>query len=474
MLIKNQDRRKVMLIGLDCAAPELVFDQWLPELPNIRRVLQAGVSGKLHSSIPPITVPAWMSMMTSRDPGELGLYGFHNRADYSYANLRIASSASIRERTVWDILGDHGKHLIVIGVPPTYPVKPIRGDLISCFLTPSGAKQFTHPLELGDEVRRLVGEYLHDATGFRTDDKQWLLRQIYEMTEKRFTVAKHLLANRQWDFFAMVEIGLDRMHHGFWQFMDQAHVLYPGPNPFQEAIREYHHYLDQRIGELLEFADDQTTVLIVSDHGAKRMDGSIALNEWLVEQGYLVLNSYPGESTRFGKLDVNWQETTAWGEGGYYGRVFINLRGREPSGVVPMSEYESLRRTLKAGLEAIPDAQGRPLQTRAEIPEQIYRSVRNIAPDLFVFFGDLYWRAAGTVGHGTIHLLENDTGPDGANHDWNGIFVMAEGQALRSGGQETQLRQNLRLLDVAPTIMQAFDLPIPAGMQGQVVPGRAE
>lgn len=474
MLIKNQDRRKLMVIGLDCAAPELVFDQWLHELPNIRRVMQAGVSGKLHSSIPPITVPAWMSMMTGRDPGQLGLYGFHNRADYSYANLRIASSASIRERTVWDILGDHGKHSIVIGVPPTYPAKPVRGDLISCFLTPSEAKQFTHPFELGDEVRRLVGEYLHDVKGFRTDNKEWLLREIYEMTEKRFTVAKHLLATRQWDFFAMVEIGLDRIHHGFWQFMDQAHVLYPGPNPFQEAIREYHHYLDQRIGELLEFVDDQTTVLIVSDHGAKRMDGSIALNEWLVKQGYLVLNHYPSQSTRFGQLDVNWQETTAWGEGGYYGRVFINVRGREPSGVVPMAEYETFRQTLKAELEAIPDAAGRPLQTRVEAPEQIYRDVRNIAPDLFVFFGDLYWRAAGTVGHGTIHLQENDTGPDGANHDWNGIFVMAEGQALRNGGQQTQVRSNLRLLDVAPTILQAFDLPLPAGMQGQVVPGRSE
>lgn len=472
MASRNQ-RRKVMIIGLDCAAPELVLDQWLDELPNLRRLVGAGVSGRLHSTIPPITVPAWMSMMTGRDPGALGLYGFRNRADHSYANLRIASSASICEPALWDMLGEHGKHSIVIGVPPTYPVRPIRGELVSCFLTPSDAQQFTHPAELGDEIRGLVGDYKVDAHGFRTDDKERLLRDIYEMTEKRFKVARHLLATRPWDFFMMVEIGLDRIHHGFWQFMDAEHVLYPGPTRFQDAIREYHRFLDGLVGGLLELADDDTCVLVVSDHGAKRMDGSIAINEWLLEQGYLVLRSYPTASTRFAKLDVDWQATRAWGEGGYYGRVFVNLRGREPFGAVEPAQYGALCQELKAALEAIPDASGKPLQTRAELPEQIYPKVRNIAPDLLVFFGDLYWRAAGTVGHGTVHLRENDTGPDGANHDWRGIFAMAEGKALRNGRGQAEQRADLHLLDVAPTVLQAFGLPIPAPLQGRVVPGRS-
>jgi predicted AlkP superfamily phosphohydrolase/phosphomutase len=461
-----------MVIGLDCAEPTLVFGPWLDELPNIKRVLEAGVHGPLESSLPPITVPAWMSMMTGRDPGELGLYGFHNRADYGYGTLRIASSASIKAKTVWETLGEHGKRSIVIGVPPSYPLKPIQGELISCFLTPSDAQHFSYPPALSDEVRDLVGDYLVDVRGFRTDDKQWLLGEIYEMTEKRFKVAKHLLATRPWDFFAMVEIGVDRIHHGFWQFMDTEHVLYPGPNPFENAIHDYYLYVDGLIGELLAYADDQTTVLIVSDHGAKRMDGSIALNEWLVERGYLVLNSYPDSSTRFAKLDVNWQKTRVWGEGGYYGRVFINVEGREPHGCVPRSEYEAFRRQIKAELEAIPDAEGRPLLTRAELPEQIYHDVQNIAPDLFVFFGDLYWRAAGTVGHGAIHLKENDTGPDGANHDWHGILIMAEGQDIASGIVQPQQRSGMRLLDVSPTILNAFQLPVPSWMRGQIVAGR--
>ena len=167
-------------------------------------------------------------MMTSRDPGELGIYGFRNRSDYGYDKLSVADSGSFREDTVWDILGREGKDSIIIGVPPTYPVKPLRGSLISCFLTPGSQSQFTYPHDLRPEVQRLVGDYMVDVKGFRTDKKQWLLSQIYEMTTKRFSVAKHFLKTRPWDFFMMVEMGTDRIHHGFWQFMDEQHVLYAG------------------------------------------------------------------------------------------------------------------------------------------------------------------------------------------------------------------------------------------------------
>jgi predicted AlkP superfamily phosphohydrolase/phosphomutase len=458
-----------MVIGLDCADPELVFGPWLSDLPNIRRVLDAGVHGKLRSVTPPITVPAWMCMMTSRDPGELGVYGFRNRGDYSYDKLSIVDSSSIREETVWDLLGRTGKDSIVIGVPPTYPVKPLRGSLVSCFLTPGSHSQYTYPHGLRSELQRLVGDYMVDVKGFRTDKKQWLLSQIYEMTTKRFTVARHLLRTRPWDFFMMVEMGTDRIHHGFWQFMDPHHVLYPGDgNGFGKAIHEYYKYVDSLLGELLEFADKYTRVLIVSDHGAKRMDGAIALNEWLVQNGYLVLKRYPSGPARFEELEVDWPRTRAWGEGGYYGRVCLNVEGREPQGAVPRSEYDRLRRQLKEELEALGDEEGNLIGTHAVFSEEVYRDTRNVAPDLSVFFGDLYWRSSGMVGGGKIHCKENDTGPDGANHNWDGIFLMAEGRDLhRSGGAESL--NGLRLYDVAPTILEAFKIaPLPR-MQGRAI-----
>jgi predicted AlkP superfamily phosphohydrolase/phosphomutase len=470
LLFRSSPKRKVMVIGLDCADPELVFGPWLDELPNIRRVVQAGVHGKLRSVTPPITVPAWMCMMTSRDPGELGIYGFRNRSEYGYDKLSVANSASVHEKTVWDILSESGKESIVIGVPPTYPVKALRGNLVSCFLTPGAQSQYTYPHELRPELQRLVGDYMVDVKGFRTDKKQWLLSQIYEMTTKRFTVAKHLLRNKPWDFFMMVEMGTDRIHHGFWQFMDPRHVLYAGEgNAFREAIHDYYKYVDSLVGELLEFADDNTRVIIVSDHGAKRMDGAIALNEWLVQKGYLALKHYPKEPMRLDELEIDWSRTKAWGEGGYYGRVSINVEGREPEGIVPKAEYDAVRRKLKEELEALGDENGISIGTRVVLSEEVYRDRRNIAPDLSVFFGDLYWRSSGMVGGGKIHGKENDTGPDGANHNWDGILVMAEGKALGKGTQNVRPLQGLRLYDVAPTVLEAFKIaPLPK-MQGTVI-----
>ncbi|SRR5581483_6891716 len=469
MLFRRAPKRKLMVIGLDCADPELVFSRWRDDLPNINRVISAGIHGPLRSVIPPITVPAWMCMMTGRDPGELGVYGFRNRADYSYDTLAIANSTHIQHETVWDVLGRAGKESIIIGVPPTYPVKPVRGNVVSCFLTPGTECEFTHPHDLRRDVQRTVGDYMVDVKDFRTDKKEWLLGQIYEMTTKRFTVAKHLLKTKPWDFFMMVEMGTDRIHHGFWQFMDAGHVLYPGANEFENAIHDYYTYVDCLVGELLEFADANTRVMIVSDHGAKRMEGAICLNEWLVQNGYLALKRYPIEATRFEDLEVDWSRTRAWGEGGYYGRIFINVEGREPEGIVPASQVNTLRSQLKEELESLGDSEGQPIGTRVVFSDEAYRETRNIAPDLSVFFGNLYWRSSGRVGGGKVHTRDNDTGPDGANHDWNGIFITAEGKDLGSANSRTNCVPGLQLLNVAPTILETYGISPLAGMRADSI-----
>ncbi|HEY3282878.1 MAG TPA: alkaline phosphatase family protein, partial [Armatimonadota bacterium] len=126
----------IAVIGLDCAPPELVFDAWLEDLPNLRALTRRGLYGKLESTIPPITVPAWMCMMTSRDPGTLGIYGFRNRKDHSYTGLGFASSLMVKEPTVYDLLGEEGARVITLGVPLTWPPKPVNGLMVSGFPIP--------------------------------------------------------------------------------------------------------------------------------------------------------------------------------------------------------------------------------------------------------------------------------------------------------------------------------------------------
>jgi predicted AlkP superfamily phosphohydrolase/phosphomutase len=210
--------------------------------------------------------------------------------------------------------------------------------------------------------------------------------------------------------------------------------------------------------------------MLVSDHGAKRMNGAIALNEWLVQRGYLALKKYPTAPTRFEDLEIDWPHTKAWGEGGYYGRISLNVEGREPHGAVPREEYDPLRRKLREELESLGDADGRPIGTRVVFSNESYRQTKNIAPDLSVFFGDLYWRSSGMVGGGSIHCKENDTGPDGANHNWDGIFLMAEGKDLgRADGAASAPLPGMRIYDVAPTILEAFRISSTAQMQGRTI-----
>ena len=452
---------KICILGLDCCAPEIIFQD--ERLINIRRLMDAGVWGRLESVNPPITVPAWMCMATSQDPGSLGVYGFRNRTDYSYDGLGFVNSKSITELAMWDQVAREGRKSILVGVPPGYPPRKIHGISVGCFLTPDTSKdEFTHPPEIKQKLHELTGHYDVDVKGFRTDDKGWLKKEILEMSRKQWTAVKWLLQNHEWDYFQYVDIGMDRIHHGFWDSYDPQHVQHVPGNPWREVIPEYYRWIDSQVGEVLELVDDQTIVLLVSDHGARRLDGGFAVNEWLIEEGLLVLDEVPTGITPFAKLKVNWPKTKVWSEGGYYARVFFNVQGREPKGVIPASAYEGIREEMKAKFEALRDDKGRPLGSLVFKPEEIYKQVRNVAPDLIVHFGGLAWRSIGSVGYGRVHVQENDTGPDACNHAQFGMFLLAAPNCPLRGEYP-----NAKLLDMAPTLLDLAGYDIPASMQGR-------
>ncbi len=454
---------KVFVIGLDCGEPTLVFDRWREDLPNLRRLMAGGTYGELTSSVPAITVPAWASMLSSKDPGQLGFYGFRNRADHSYERMSIATANLVRADRVWDILSRAGKQVVVAGVPQTYPVKAVNGCMISSFLTPSTHSQYTYPAELKNEIRQVVGgEYLLDVPNFRSEDKDHLLAQIYALTDQHHALVKHLITAKPWDFFMHVDMGVDRIHHGFWKYFDERHPLYEAGNRYEHAIHDYYVHLDEQIGEWLALLDDDTAVLVVSDHGGQPMMGGICFNEWLKQEGYLVLEYQPEGIVPLEKCEVDWSRTRAWGSGGYYARLFLNVKGREPEGVIDPADYERERDELAARIAGITDPEGNNIGSVAYKPEEIYRQVNNIAPDLVVYLGNLRWRSVGSLGLNRIHTFENDTGPDDANHAQQGMYIYhhPQGQAQGRGPRR-------HLMDVAPTILELTGVPIPGDMQGQ-------
>jgi len=197
------------------------------------------------------------------------------------------------------------------------------------------------------------------------------------------------------------------------------------------------------------------------------MEGGFAINEWLRQEGLLVLRDEPLYEglVPFEKVEIDWERTTAWGAGGYYARIFMNVQGREPQGKIPADQYESVREELMERIEAIPDHEGNPMGSVAFKPEELYREVHNIAPDVMVYLGNLRWRSVGSFGLPEIYTFENDIGPDDANHAQEGVFILWDPRTDYRG----RYVDGLQLMDVAPTVLDMMDVQVPSDMQGEVI-----
>lgn len=461
-----QQGPRVAIIGLDCGAPKLLFDDLAGEVPNLQKIFAQGMFGDLASITPPITVPAWACAMTGKTPGQLGIYGFRNRKDTSYEGLQVATSLSVKEPTVWDLLGVAGKRSLLIGVPPGFPPpNDFPGWRVACFLTPPSAERWAYPADLETEITDELGgpgEYIFDIPNFRQQGADFVMDQIFKMTERRFQVARRLIRNKPWDFFMMVEMGLDRLHHCFWQYFDPRHPDYVAGNKYEHAFHDYYRFLDREIGNLLEVMPDDVVTIAMSDHGARPMMGGLCFNDWLMQEGYLVMQEPLTEVTPIAKAPIDWSRTVAWGDGGYYGRLFLNIKGREPNGILEPARYDEIRDEMIAKLEALPDNEGNPMGTKVFKPQDVYPDVRGVAPDLIVYFGDLDWRSVGAVGNQSIYTFENDTGTDGANHDRTAFFSM-----MGLEGQPTGKVDGLNLVDVGPSILKLYGIDAPAGAVGR-------
>jgi predicted AlkP superfamily phosphohydrolase/phosphomutase len=410
---------RVLLVGLDCAPPALVFDRFADVMPNVAALRARGISGPLRSVMPPITVPAWTCMLSGRDPGELGLYGFRNRPrDHGYA-LSMASARDVSTKRVWDRLGESGRSCAALFVPPSHPPSPLRGSMASCFLTPPGAA-WTFPPSRATEWESRFGTYRSDVASFRAGDLGRIFDELHAMTAQHFAIARHVWTEERPSFLAMVEMGPDRLHHAAWDHLDPTSPRHVVGNPWLERARDYYAALDRELGALLDVASD-AVVIVASDHGARACEGAFAINELLLREGWLATTHTPSTPTPLRDV-IDWKRTRAWAEGGYYARVFFNVQGREPEGALPEARLDRAIDDVRALLLA----EG-PRGTNVWRPTELYGEVRGVAPELLAVFGDLAWRSVGTLGHGAVKLTELPAGVDGANHDWNGIVVMSGG-----------------------------------------------
>ena len=457
-------RRRLLVLGLDAVPPDFLFERFLPRMPRLKKVIDRSRFGTLLSTDPPITVPAWAVMFTGMDPGTLGLYGFRHRKPGSYTEMYNPTPQMIPYPPIWSTLSRLGRRVAIIGMPPGYPPPVVNGIYVSDFLTPDGAKDFVTPASLAPEIERVSGGYDFDIT-FRAEDRPRVERELFAMTRKRFAVARYLWQKEPWDLFAIHEIGTDRLHHAFWKFFDPGHPRYVPGSEYADIADRYYALLDEEIGGLLELVPEDVTILIASDHGSMAMHGCFCINQWLEQEGYLRIKSArPAPGTPLEKLEVDWDRTSAWGAGGYYARIFFNIRGREPNGRVAARDVPDLAEKMTRSLEKVRRPDGAPLGVRVLDPVRAYHSVRGDPPDLMLYFGELRWRSAGTLGHPGLFLTENDTGPDDAVHSFEGVFSFAD--PTRPGSEHLPPQ---KIEDIAPTLLRHMGVPVPATVQGRAI-----
>lgn len=441
---------RLVVIGLDGATPSLVFDRFRADLPAFTAFAAHAISGELESTIPAASLPAWPVLFTGRDPGELGIYGARQRAAHGYAAPLPVTSRALPPITLWDAAGQAGESAIVIGAPPSYPLRPLRGVAVSCAMTPPDTDVFTFPPALSVALR---------ADGFQFDlreppgsDPAALLEHAATLTRQRFALLRKLLLSEPWRLAILVDPTLDRVQHALWQ------------EP--ELIQQHYAVIDGELGRLLAQLDPATVVAIVSDHGARASRGSFAINDWLQREGYLVLSGgVPPKATALDQAGVDWSRSVAWAEGGPAVRIVLNVQGREPNGIVEPRRYEQVRNEIKRKLEALSGPDGKTMANRAFKPEEIYQATRRIVPDLVATLGGMAFRAAANLGHSDL-FLPPVPGISSGNHSDHGLLMLRWPQHGPNGR-----REGIRILDVYPTLLTAMGLPLPEGLSGHAVVG---
>ncbi|ABL88666.1 type I phosphodiesterase/nucleotide pyrophosphatase [Pyrobaculum islandicum DSM 4184] len=416
---------KLFILALD-GVPYEAFIKLRDQLPNLAEIADRGSWGVMRAVDPPITVPAWASMFTGKDPGELGIYGFRHMRRHSY-DTYIVTSVDLREKYVWE---RRGLRSVVIGLPPGYPPRQY-GIWISDFLTPKG-RPWTHPPQLAEEI----GHYIFDIE-YRTDRKEEAYRQLAEMTHARFRVAQKLL-EKEWDVFVLHEIGTDRAHHLFQKYWDPQHPKYAPDSPHADKIPTYYQLVDQLAGQLIKRLPPDTQILAISDHGNQAQRGVLAINQLLREWGLVEYEEKPGEDI---EKVVNWRRTKAVAWGGYYARIYINTRDR-PQGTVDPEEAEDIKKELKKKLRTLKAPWGY-IENQIYEPRQLYRKATGDYPDLVVYLDEVRVRPVQTIGHPDPWLPENDRGPDDSLHSFNGFYAATWGDAKK---------KDIHALDVAQYI----------------------
>jgi len=528
-------KQKVLIIGVDGATYQIIRPMIKEgKLPNFERLINTGVSGDLTTTIPSLTPTAFTTLMTGVNPGHHGIFDFAGGVHRDYRSRIILNSSNIHVKTIWEIISEKNKKVISIGVPFTYPPFPVNGIMVSAGMPnpEKGQDVKIFPPEVGKEIMDYIGGIQHKyltrrGSGFcgmpQMEFYEDLQEKVYYVFEKVRGIFFYLFNKYEWDIF-MVHFNLtDMLQHNFWRFIDPGHVSYDKSlaEHFENTIYKGYQDIDKLIGEVLAKTDQETNVIVLSDHGFGPVHYLFNMNYWLEEIGLLKRkkryigrykvhrttfqrglsrlgyqnladhlptwlsgmnlpvvrrNIDPGgafafrnQSDRFAEM-IDWKRTRAYAD--VHG-INLNLRGREPEGVIePGKEQEQVISYIMNQLLSVRDT-----ETNATIigevlkKEDIFKGpCTEEATDIYFFFKEGYHHIPSPDFMSKERFTKlNDSIPFSGHHvshrsTQKGIFL-SSGPGMK---QSTEL-QEANMMDIAPTILYLLNLEIPAEMEGRVL-----
>jgi len=459
-----------------------------------------------------MTAPAWTSFATGKNPGKHGLYDWIYRHRDGY-DVSPVTAQHCTEPTLWFLLSASGRRVCTLNVPMTYPPQPINGMMISGMLAPSTRVTITYPAELLDEIEAEVGEYLlypDPGQAYSDGSVDAFLKRLYRTAETRLRVFEYLRRREDWDFFMVVFNGTDTVQHAMWKHMSPDHPLHDPAkaHKYGDAILRYYQYIDQALGRITDSLDDDTVLIIMSDHGFGPFHKFIHVNNWLMQQGWLQIKRGVLAQLKAGLFhlgfspmkvynllmrlglgglkrevvrgkgqgllktlflsfsEVDWSRTVAYSLGNV-GQIYLNVRGREPQGIVePGEEYEALRNEIMAGLAELRDP-----TTGERVVQEIYRREEvyaghhlERAADILFIPTRMEYFGFGEYEFGSNKIIERVERGISGTHRMNGVVLMW-GEPVAPAVE----LQGANIYDLAPTILYLMGEPVPTDMDGRVL-----
>ena len=496
---------KLLIVGLDGATLDLIRP-WAADgqLPALAQLMQSGVTGTLESTLPPVTSPAWPTFMTGKNPGRHGVFDFiRPRA----GTFEMVNASQIDGRLLWEILSEAGYSVGVLNVPITYPPRKVNGYVVPGLLAPDQGLT-THPPDVLKPYRAELGRYrITPDVQYSASNVDAFIADLHDLIDTQLRYALRLMRDTPTDVLMMHFLASDNASHALWRYMDATHPRYdPALAPkYGDALLKVYQHLDSAIQSLISnLQPPDTNVVVMSDHGFGPLHRTVNLNILFLETGLMRLKPRALTRLRYALFkrgltpksayrlleriglhnltarvsrqarnqvmskflsfeDVDWTRTLAYSMG-HVGQVYLNLKGREPDGIVDPGDYDAARRKVIDVLSALRDPDtGRPLVDRI-IPREEAASGPYLdrAPDLHLVldgYRTIAFPLFATDGRVVTQQIRGDSGC----HRLHGVFI-GSGPAFAQASID-----GARLIDLAPTILHLLGVPVPTDMDGRVL-----